>query len=78
MALGARAAFEADYALAITGIAGPGGGTPEKPVGLVYIALAGPDGEVEVREHRFAGSRQGVRWSAAEAALALLRSRLPG
>ncbi|RLE30050.1 damage-inducible protein CinA [Candidatus Acetothermia bacterium] len=78
MALGARAAFGADYALAITGIAGPGGGTPEKPVGLVYIALAGPDGEVEVREHRFAGSRQGIRWSAAEAALSLLRSRLPG
>ena len=76
MALGARAAFGADYALAITGIAGPGGATPEKPVGLAYIALAGPDGEVEVREHGFVGSRQGVRWSASEAALALLRSRL--
>ena len=76
MALGARAAFGADYALAITGIAGPGGATPEKPVGLAYIALAGPGGKVEVREHRFVGSRQGVRWSASEAALALLRSRL--
>lgn len=78
MARGVRSAFGADYALAITGIAGPGGGTPEKPVGLVYIALATPDGEVEVRQHRFAGSRQGVRWSATEAALSLLLSRLPG
>ncbi len=76
MALGVKRVFGADYSLAITGIAGPGGATPEKPVGLVYIALAGPGGEVEVREHRFVGSRQGVRWSASEAALALLRSRL--
>ncbi|HIP99315.1 TPA: nicotinamide-nucleotide amidohydrolase family protein, partial [Candidatus Bipolaricaulota bacterium] len=51
MALGVKRAFGADYALAITGIAGPGGGTPEKPVGLVYIAVAGPEGEAEVRQH---------------------------
>lgn len=76
MALGVKRAFGADYALAVTGIAGPGGGTPEKPVGLVYIAVAGPEGEAEVRQHRFSGSRQGIRWSATEAALSLLLSRI--
>ncbi len=77
MAEGARALFRADLALAITGIAGPTGGTPEKPVGLVYIALANPHG-VEVERHEFRGSRQGVRWSASEAALALLLRYLKG
>ena len=76
MALGVKRAFGADYSLAITGIAGPGGGSPQKPVGLVYIALATPSGEVEVRQHRFSGSRQGIRWSATEAALSLLLSRI--
>lgn len=50
MALGVRAAFGSDFALAVTGIAGPGGGTPEKPVGTVFIALASASG-VDV-EHR--------------------------
>lgn len=77
MAEGARALFRADLALAITGIAGPTGGTPEKPVGLVYIALASPQG-VKVERHEFRGSRQGVRWSASEAALALLLRYLEG
>ena len=44
MAEGARAALRADYALSVTGVAGPDGGTPEKPVGLVYLGCAGPDG----------------------------------
>jgi len=77
MAEGARRVCATDLALAITGIAGPTGGTAEKPVGLVYIALAGPHG-VRVERHEFRGSRQGVRWSASEAALALLCSHLKG
>ncbi len=77
MAEGVRRVLGADLALAITGIAGPTGGTPEKPVGLVYIALAHPGG-VEVERHEFRGSRQGVRWSASEAALALLWRFLGG
>lgn len=72
MAEGVRRLCRCDLALAITGIAGPSGGTPEKPVGLVYIALAHPNGAV-VERHEFRGSRQGVRWSASEAALSLLK-----
>ncbi|MCS7217019.1 MAG: nicotinamide-nucleotide amidohydrolase family protein [Candidatus Bipolaricaulota bacterium] len=77
MAEGVRRLLQADLALAITGIAGPSGGTPEKPVGLVYVALAHPHG-VEVERHEFRGSRQGVRWSASEAALSLLKRFLEG
>lgn len=75
MAQGARRLFGADLALAITGIAGPTGGTPGKPVGLVYLSLAHPRG-VEVERREFRGSRQGVRWSAAEVALELLSRHL--
>ncbi len=75
MAEGVRKVLQADAGLAITGIAGPTGGTPQKPVGLVYIALATPNG-TEVREHRFVGSRQGVRWSASEKALELILEQL--
>ncbi|MFN3346821.1 MAG: CinA family protein, partial [Candidatus Bipolaricaulaceae bacterium] len=74
---GLLARTNAQVATAITGIAGPTGGTPEKPVGLVYIALAHPEG-VEVERHEFRGSRQGVRWSATEAALSLLHHFLEG
>ncbi len=71
MARGARERFATDYAVATTGIAGPGGETPTKPVGLVYIACAGPEG-VTVEEHRFDGTRwENIQW-AAEAALRLL------
>ena len=56
MAEGARRAFGADVAVATTGIAGPGGATERKPVGLVYIALAGPDG-VTTEEFHFPGGR---------------------
>lgn len=71
MAVGARRAFGADVAVATTGIAGPGGATARKPVGLVYLALASPGGVV-VQEHRFAGDRAAVTAAAAAAALLLL------
>lgn len=71
MAEGARRLFEADIAVSTTGIAGPGGATGRKPVGLVYIALATPAG-VETQEHHFPGDRAAVIAAATEAALQLL------
>lgn len=53
MATGARRASAADISLAVTGVAGPGGGTDAKPVGLVYIGLAAPERDPLVREFRF-------------------------
>lgn len=73
MAKGAAALCKADVAVAITGIAGPDGGTEEKPVGLVYIACD-VKGKLTVKRHRFSGNRGKVRESAAAAALVLLRS----
>ena len=75
MAEGARAATRAAYGLAITGIAGPDGGSADKPVGLVYVALAGGDGTT-VERHLFPGDRRMVREWATTAALHLLRARL--
>jgi nicotinamide-nucleotide amidase len=74
MAAGARAATGADVGLAVTGVAGPGGGSPQKPVGLVYVAVAGPADRV--RRLRFAGGRDAVREQATQAALELLRRAL--
>ena len=75
MAEGARRAFGADVAVATTGIAGPGGATERKPVGLVYIALAGPDG-VTTEEFHFPGGRAVVTDASTEAALLMLRRGL--
>jgi PncC family amidohydrolase len=72
MALGARARFGTTLAASITGIAGPDGGSDEKPVGLTYVGLARADGEVDVRRFQLAGDRSANRQAAAEAALAWL------
>jgi len=71
MALGARRALGADYGLAITGIAGPGGGLPDKPVGLTWMALSGRD--LELAESTiWSGERAAVKHQSAEAALTFL------
>jgi nicotinamide-nucleotide amidase len=75
MARGVRLAGDADLGLAITGIAGPGGATPTKPVGLVYLALA-YDGDCLVEKHTFSGQREEVKYRASQAALNLLRLHL--
>lgn len=75
MAEGAAAAAGADVALATTGIAGPDGGTPEKPVGLVYIACF-IKGRMVVKRCFYGGDRQGVRHAAVREALEILYCQL--
>ena len=75
MAAGARRLLGSDWALSITGVAGPGGGSDEKPVGLVYLGIAGPDGAASER-HRFRGDRERIRARSAAMALHLLRRTL--
>jgi nicotinamide-nucleotide amidase len=77
MAEGARRRLGADVAVSVTGIAGPGGGTPEKPVGLVYLHAAGPDGSL-ARVLDLPGEREQVRIRATVTALHLLRALLTG
>lgn len=72
MAAGARHRFGADVAVAVTGIAGPGGGTPEKPVGLVFIAVESPGG-ASTRRFELPGDREAVRSRATGLALHMLR-----
>jgi nicotinamide-nucleotide amidase len=75
MATGARARLRTDVAVAVTGIAGPGGGTAEKPVGLVYLHAEGPDAS-RGRELNLPGGREAIRVRATVAALHLLRTLL--
>lgn len=74
----ARTAGGADHTLAITGIAGPEGGSPDKPVGTVWIARASKGGSIEARRFRFKGDRNAVRAWAARSALGMLRLHLAG
>ena len=71
MAEGVRARLGTDWSVAVTGIAGPGGGSPEKPVGLVYMAVAGP-GDTRAVRFQFSGDRESVKSQTAEAALELV------
>ena len=77
MAEGARERTGSNYAISITGVAGPDGGSEEKPVGLVYIGIAGSEGTVVVNR-RFLGDRQRIRVFTVQMALDLLRRRLQG
>jgi nicotinamide-nucleotide amidase len=77
MAEGARRRLAADVAVAVTGVAGPGGGTDEKPVGRVYVHAAGPDGSL-ARMLDLPGEREQVRLRATVTALHLLRALLTG
>jgi nicotinamide-nucleotide amidase len=73
MAAGARARMAADIGVGITGIAGPDGGTPEKPVGTVAIAVIAPHGDPQVRTFLFPGGRAQVKYQSAQAALDMVR-----
>jgi len=75
MAAGMRKIAGTDLALGITGIAGPGGGTATKPIGLIYIAIASHDG-VTCREYRFLGDRETNKLRASQEALDTLRRHL--
>jgi len=75
LAEGIRNRSGANIGIGITGVAGPSGGTPEKPVGLVYISLADERG-TQVREFRFPGDRERIRHWATQAALELIRRRM--
>ena len=76
MAHGAQEKLDVDFALGVTGLAGPSGGTSEKPVGTVCIALVGRTGSLRVRRLVLPGDRERVRFQASQAALDLLRRAL--
>ncbi|MFQ3623891.1 MAG: nicotinamide-nucleotide amidohydrolase family protein [Acetobacteraceae bacterium] len=76
MAEGAIAASSAGLALSVTGVAGPGGGTAAKPVGLVFLGLARRGGAAAVERRMFPGDRTAVRLASVRAAFALVRGAL--
>jgi nicotinamide-nucleotide amidase len=78
MARGMRERAGVSVAVSVTGIAGPGGATETKPVGLVYIGLDGGNGDTVIKECRFHGDRFVIKQRAAQAALDLLRRWLIG
>lgn len=71
MSTGVREGLKADIGVGITGIAGPGGGTAEKPVGLVYISIAGPHGVITVKNN-FSGTRSEIKGKTTDKALSML------
>lgn len=77
MACGARKVFEADIAVSISGIAGPGGGTTEKPVGTIWLGLCTPKGEW-TRHFLLDGSREENKHHSSEAALKFIMDHLEG
>lgn len=77
MARGASQAVSSDVGLSVTCIAGPGGGTEEKPMGLTYIGACTPEGEW-VERHVFQGDRQSIKRSVSDAALELLLDAMTG
>ncbi|HEY1078090.1 MAG TPA: CinA family protein [Fontimonas sp.] len=76
MAAGVLTAAPVTWSIAVTGVAGPGGGTAEKPVGTVWIASARRDGPATARLFRFEGDRESVRAQTVRAALDILLDRL--
>ena len=78
LADGARAALDADLGVGITGVAGPGGGTPEKPVGLVCFSVAGADGDRLTRSMTLPGNRADIRDRSTTVAMHLVRRLLVG
>lgn len=77
MARGARSAFLVHVGVSVTGIAGPDGGTPDKPVGLTYVGVVTPTGE-RVERFEWSGDREANKQASAEAALGLLLQTLEG
>jgi nicotinamide-nucleotide amidase len=75
LAEGIRKRCGTTLGIGVTGVAGPAGGTPDKPVGLVYLALASEQG-TEVVERNFPGDRERIRWFASQQALDLVRRKL--
>jgi nicotinamide-nucleotide amidase len=78
MAEGVRRVSGASLALSLTGVAGPAGGSDEKPVGTVFIAVAGPNGATTVRERHFGGDRHQIQTLAAYAGLQMVREACAG
>ncbi len=78
MATGVQRLSGADWSIAVSGVAGPGGGSAAKPVGTVWFAIADPDLRVEAFVHHFSGDRAGIRWQTVETALSALIARVAG